>query len=99
MINAILAGIITLITNLTNTLLLPIDAAITSYLPALSNAFTAIGNFLNICVSCIGWVISLLGLNANVISLIVIYYGFALTVPAIVYVVKLAIKWYNALKP
>lgn len=99
MINAILQGIINVITTLVNFIIAPIDNLIATALPSLDSAFVAIGDFLNLCVSSIGWVISLLGLNSNVISLIVIYYGFALSVPLVVYVIKLAVKWYNALKP
>lgn len=99
MINAILQGIISVITSLVNFIIAPIDNLIASALPSLDSAFSAIGSFLNLCVSAIGWVISLLGLNSNVISLIVIYYGFALSVPLVVYIIKLAVKWYNALKP
>lgn len=92
-------GIISLIVNLITLILTPIDSLITSALPDLSNALTSIGSFLTLCTSCIGWVISLFGLSTDVISLIVLYYGFKLTAPLLFYFIKLAISWYNRLKP
>lgn len=99
MINAILSGIINLIINLVNVILLPFDTLIQNALPNLSNAFTSIGQFLNIATSSIGWVISLTGISSTAISLIVAYYGFKLTAPLLFYMIKLALSWYNKLKP
>ena len=99
MINAILKGIISLIIGLVSLILTPIDNLIQSALPELSNAFTAIGNFLNLISSGIGWVISLTGLSSEAISLIVAYFVFALTAPMLFYMIKLALSWYNRLKP
>lgn len=99
MINAILKGIMKLIITLVNILLLPIDTLISTILPDLSNALTSIANFLNIALRSIGWVISLTGLSSNCISMIVLYFGFSLTAPMLFYLVKLALSWYNRLKP
>lgn len=99
MIKAILSGIIKLIISLVSLLLAPIDLLIQSVLPSLSNAFTAIGNFLNIISSSIGWAVSLTGLSSSAISLIVAYFVFKLTAPMLFYMIKLALAWYNRLKP
>lgn len=99
MINKILMGIIKLIVSLVSIILTPIDNLIQSALPELSNAFTAIGNFLNIISSSIGWCISLTGLSSETISLIVAYFTFTLTAPMLFYMIKLALSWYNRLKP
>lgn len=99
MINAILMGIIKLVVGLITYILTPIDNLITAALPDLSNALTSIGTFLSIATSCIGWVISLFGLSSDVISLIVLYFGFKLTAPLLFYFIKLALSWYNRLKP
>lgn len=99
MINKILIGIIKLIVSLVSIILTPIDNLIQSALPQLSNAFTAIGNFLNIISSSIGWCISLTGLSSETISLIVAYFTFTLTAPMLFYMIKLALSWYNRLKP
>lgn len=99
MINAILKGIINLIISLVSVVLSPIDNLIQSVLPDLSNALTAVGNFFNLIGSGIGWVISLTGLSNQTLSLIVIYFTFKLTAPMLFYMIKLALSWYNRLKP
>ena len=99
MINKLLMGIMKLIISLVSLLLTPIDNLITSALPDLSNVLNSVSGFLNICTSSIGWVISLTGLSSNVISLIVLYFGFKLTAPLLFYMIKLALSWYDKLKP
>ena len=99
MINAILTGIINLIVGLVEIILYPFDALILSVLPDLSNALTGIGGFINVITSGIGWVISLTGLSSETLSLIVMYFTFKLTAPMLFYMIKLALSWYNKLKP
>ena len=99
MINAILKGIFKLVISLVNVLLTPIDAIITSALPSLATALSAIASFLNIITSSIGWVLSVFGLSSECLSLIVVYFTFKLTVPVVVSSIKLAIRWYDKLKP
>lgn len=99
MINKLLMGIIKLIVSLVSVILTPIDNLIQSALPQLSDALTAVGNFLNLISNGLGWVISLTGLSSNAISLLVAYYVFILTAPMLFYMIKLALSWYNRLKP
>lgn len=99
MINAILTGIFKLIIGLVSIILTPIDALITSALPSLDNALTAVASFFTYIGSSIGWVISLTGLSPETLSLIVLYFTFKLTAPMLFYMIKLALSWYNKLKP
>ncbi len=99
MINALLTGIFKLIIGLVSIILSPIDALITNALPSLDNALTAVANFFTYIGSSIGWVISLTGLNSEALSLIVLYFTFKLTAPMLFYMIKLALSWYNKLKP
>lgn len=99
MIGKILQGVIGLIISLVNLILTPIDSLITSALPDLSNALTSVGSFLQLCLQSIGWVISLSGLSSACISIIVVYFAFKLTAPLLFYFIKLALSWYNRLKP
>lgn len=99
MINALLTGIFKLIIGLVSIILTPIDALITSALPSLDNALTAVASFFTYIGSSIGWVISLTGLSSETLSLIVLYFTFKLTAPMLFYMIKLAISWYNKLKP
>lgn len=99
MINAILSGIIKLIVGLVTIILSPIDNLILTALPDLSNALSAVGNFFNLISTSIGWVISLTGLSKETLSLIVMYFTFKLTAPMLFYMIKLAMSWYDKLKP
>lgn len=99
MINAILTGIFKLIIGLVSLILSPIDALITNALPSLDSALTAVANFFTYIGSSIGWVISLTGLSSETLSLIVLYFTFKLTAPMLFYMIKLALSWYNKLKP
>lgn len=99
MINAILKGIFSLITDLVGVLLSPIDSIISSALPGLQSALNAIGQFLTLITSALGWVLSVFGLPNECLSLIVLYFTFKLTVPLTIYAIKLAVKWYHMLVP
>ena len=99
MINALLTGIFKLIIGLVSIILSPIDALITNALPSLDNALTAVASFFTYIGSSIGWVISLTGLSSETLSLIVLYFTFKLTAPMLFYMIKLALSWYNKLKP
>jgi hypothetical protein len=99
MIGKIMMGIMKLIISLVSLVLAPIDLLIESALPDLSNALTSIGNFFNLIGQSIGWGISVLGLSSETLSLIVLYFVFKLTAPMGFYMIKLALSWYNRLKP
>lgn len=99
MINALLTGIFKLIIGLVSIILAPIDLLITNALPSLDNALTGVANFFTYIGSSIGWVISLTGLSSDTLSLISLYFTFKLTAPMLFYMIKLALSWYNKLKP
>lgn len=99
MINALLTGIFKLIISLVTIILSPIDLLITNALPSLDNALSAVASFFTYIGSSIGWVISLTGLSSETLSLLVLYFTFKLTAPMLFYMIKLALSWYNKLKP
>lgn len=99
MINSILKGIMSLIISLVELLLLPIDLAIGAALPDLSSALSAVGQYFALALENVGFAISLTGLSSTAISLIVLYWTFKLTLPITFHTIKLAIKWYDKLKP
>lgn len=99
MINAILTGIINLIISLVSVVLAPFDALIQSVLPDLSTALSYFAGFLNVVGDSIGWCISLTGISSTALGLIVSYYTFKLTAPMLFYMIKLALSWYNKIKP
>lgn len=99
MINAILKGIMSLIIGLVGILLTPIDLAIKAALPDLSSALSSVGAYFSLALQNIGFCISLTGLSTTAISIIILYYTFKLTVPLVFSTIKLALKWYDKLKP
>lgn len=99
MINKLLMGIFKIIISLVNLLLTPIDTLISQFLPGLDNAFAMIGSLVQQLCNIIPWVMSWLGVSSVVISLLVSYLTFKMSVPIVVHTVKLAIKWYDKLKP
>ena len=98
MIKAIIKGIFKLVLALVNLILLPIDTIISNYLPSVASAIDKVSAFFNWVTNLIPWGVSWFGLSSTTISLFVAYITFELTVPLLIHTVKLAIKWYNALK-
>lgn len=99
MINALLQGIMNLIMGLVNIVLLPIDRLIETILPNLDSALNSIGNFFNLVSQGLGWAIGATGLSSETLSLIVLFFTFKLTAPILFSTIKLALKWYDKLKP
>lgn len=99
MINAILKGIFKLVISLVSLLLSPIDSLINSAFPSIAQGITYINNFLDYIGSLIPYILSWFHLPNYFITLVVGYMTFKLTVPLAVHTVKLAIKWYDKLKP
>ena len=98
MINSLITEVIKFVIHSINLLLKPIDLFIEKFLPDLSNGLSYIGGFFNWLSDLIPWGVSYFGLHREILSLIVAYLTFKLTVPVLVYGIKIAIKWYNALK-
>ena len=99
MIGAILSGIFKLIISLTTFLLSPIDAIITATLPSLDNALNAFNSLIDYIITIIGYAIDASGLSDLSIGIVVAYWTFVIGGTFSVSVVKLALKWYNTLKP
>jgi len=98
-ISGIFNVILALVLKIVALILLPFDYLISSLLPSLSDGLTAIGNFLAILTQGLGWAISLSGIPSFVIALVATAYIFRLTIPFNLWMVKLALNWYRALKP
>lgn len=99
MINALLKGIFSIIITLVNVLLTPIDAAINAALPSVASAISFVGNFFSWVLGFIPFICSWLNLPQWFVTFIIGYWTFKLTVPLIIHTVKLAIAWYDKIKP
>ena len=98
MIKAIVNGLISLLMSLVTIITVPIDTLIETVLPDLSNAISAVGQFLSLIGQGLGWAISLFGLPSEALSLLVLYFTFKLTAPLLFSTIKTAIAWYDKLK-
>lgn len=99
MINKLLMGIFKIIISLVSLLLSPIDNLIAQFLPGISDALDMIANLVQQLCNVIPWVMSWLGVSSAVVSLLVSYLTFKMSVPIVVHTIKLALKWYDKLKP
>lgn len=98
MIEWLISSFINLVIWLVDFILSPIDILISSYIPAVSVAFDYVGKFFIYILNFIPFICSWLHFPPFLINLIIGYYIFKLTVPLLVYFVKLAINWYHTLK-
>jgi uncharacterized membrane protein len=78
--------------------MLPLDVLISVLLPSTTSAFQSIASLFSLIGDSIAWALSLTGLSNSIILLIIAYYTFKLTVPIQVWLVKMAVQWWNALK-
>ena len=99
MIGKILSGIFNLVIGLVSILLSPIDTLITNTLPSLDSALTSFNSLIDYIITIIGYVVDASGLSDISIALIVGYYTFVIGGTFSVSVVKLALNWYEKLKP
>lgn len=99
MIGAILNGILQFFINVMTLLLAPIDAFIYNALPSFTPALMSINAVIDYVINVIGFAINASGISDVALELIVVYYTFTIGGTLAFAVVKLIIKWYNALKP
>lgn len=99
MIGKILNGIFNLVIGLVSLLLAPIDSIISSSLPSLDSALSSFNSLIDYIITIIGYVVDASGLSDISIALIVAYYTFVIGGTFSVSVVKLALNWYEKLKP
>lgn len=98
MIGKILSGLMNFVIGIVNILLLPIDALL-STIPGVSDALSAINSLIDYIITIIGYAINASGLSDIAIFFIVAYYTFSITATLSASVLKLALKWYEKLKP
>lgn len=98
MIRAIINGIFNLILSLVSVILTPIDNLIAQFLPSISEVLSYIGQFFNYILQFIPWICSWLHLPSWLITFVISYWTFKLTVPLLVHSLKSALSWYNRLK-
>lgn len=99
MIGALFNALFSLIINLVDLILSPIDAIIQAAFPNVAQLLTSVNAMFSMVSSGLGWVIGLTCLPPLAFQLLLLYYTFILTVPLAISSIKLVIRWYNAIKP
>lgn len=98
MINAILKGVLSLLTSLLSIFLSPINTLISNFLPDFSDALTKVASFFTMCTGKIGWVLDSLLIDSETISLLVTIMIMKLTLPYLISSIKTIVKWWRSLK-
>lgn len=79
-------------------LLSPIDLLISQFLPNINGLLNYVSSMLDVAITYVSFIVDSLCIPHDVMVLIVEYLIFRLTLPLFVYIIKLAVKWYNYLK-
>lgn len=98
MINTIIKGIFYLITKLFDLLFSPILSLIFTLFPSLSSFFGHITNFLNMALTYVRSILSLLLINDTMITALFDYFAILYSIYLIVLTIRFAINVYNKLK-
>ena len=99
MIGSLLNGLVSFLISIIKILLNPIETLITNNIPSLSTGLAAIGSLIDYIIDSMGFVLDVVGLSSTAIALIIAYWSFALTLPVVVWAVKVVVKWWHALVP
>lgn len=83
---------------LTNIVLLPVNAFISTFFPDVDELLQTIPAIFENAGTYLAWIFSAFALPPAVITLVTLYYGYVLIVPVALWGFKLGIKWYKAIK-
>lgn len=97
-LNGFFQTVLDLVIYLVNLILYPFDTLISNFIPGYADSTSLITNMLNNALNYINYLLDSFGFESVTILLLVNYLIFKITVPLQIWVVKLAIKWYDKLK-
>lgn len=95
MINSLLNGLIEFFKGFLNLILGPIDNLIVQYLPDFSDMLDYVGNFFNIILGFIPWILSWLHIPAIVLGFVLSYWIAKLTLSFLIHEIKLVVAWWD----
>lgn len=90
----IITSVISIFLDVIKFVLVPLDLMITNALPNVDTALTAVNNYFGVIVNSLGYVVSLTMLSSTALSIIVMYFSFALVFPLTVHAFKFIYKWW-----
>ena len=97
MINNILIGIISFVTNIIQTISQPINDLINRNIPELSSAFNWVSSFFQMAGTYICWCRDSLFIETDTMALVIVVIGLRLSLPLLISGVKLAIRWWDSI--
>lgn len=98
MFNILLQGVVKFVSQVASALIQPIATMILNLFPSVSQPLSYVSGFLNYLKQFVPFAFSYLGLTAEVKAILISLATSLITIPIAVHVIKLAIRWYNALK-
>lgn len=99
MINAVINGLLNFAVYMIGVIFTPIDTFIANNFPTISSGLTAINTLFSYILNFIGYCIDASGLSSVAIALIVGYFAFSILASFTMHIIKLILKWYQALIP
>lgn len=99
MLSGIMSILLSVVSQIVAIMMAPIGAIINATLPEVDYVFTQVSTWVDYLTEYAGWVINAFAIPSLVITMIITYYGFIVTTSFGAYGIKLAIKWYEAIKP
>lgn len=82
-----------------NIILFPVDTFVANSFPAFYNTTVYITDMLQYALTYVNYVLDSFGFESITILFLVSYLIFKVTLPLQIWFIKLAVRWYNAIKP
>lgn len=89
----IINAIFQLLIVLANIILYPFSLLVRQFFPNIDGALTAIADMFDLAATYVGWAISLTGIPPIILTLVIGYYVFTITIGLATWTIKLALKW------
>lgn len=92
-LNDLLNAALALLIALANIILYPFGLLIQTVFPAFDDALSNIADMFDLAAQYVGWAISLAGIPPVILTLLIGYYTFTITLGLATWSIKLALKW------
>jgi hypothetical protein len=93
LLGATIETVFSVIATLIKIIISPLDAIIMNLLPDVAKFTNYITDFLNLCLTSIGWVIDVLGIPTGLITIVISYFTFKYTLTFSVFIIKIILGW------
>lgn len=98
-LQSIMTVLLAIVNQMVAVIMAPISLIIQMLLPDVDYVFTQVSAWIDYLTEYAGWVIDAFGLPSISITMVAGYYTFIVLSSTAAYAIKLAIRWYEAIKP